>query len=338
MDPLFWILAGVVSVCVIGIIVLWLLERQATRRLALEQAEESARLKAIDPREALEEIDTHPIPATPPAAPGTRRQPPPAPLGPAFDMTFPGNQQASYERERAANGNGSYAQQPPMPPMQAAQPSAAPPFRPAPPEQPPVISWPTSAREEPPVISRPRPPREEPARPAQVSIDQLGTGPLAPTPQPPAVRAPSVDESPTAPAPAGATSLEPLRTTPERASLRAAELTRERNALERLLEETLARLDTLLRSAGMAGADDASSVSQMQSEIARQREHLQELAFLEQHYRQIASALSDQFAQQQRSASPDTPRAFGVRRHSLARVDQPGQRQGAPYHQPESEP
>lgn len=315
MDPLFWILAGVVSVCVIGIIVLWLLERQATRRLASEQTEESARLKAIDPRDAFEEIDTHPIPVTPsPATPEARRQQPPARLGPAYDMTLPGNQQASYERERAANGNRSYAQPPPV---------------------------------QPPVISRPAPPREGPAQPAQVSIDQLGTGPLEPMPQPRAVPVPAADEppaalAPAAPAgeavPAAATPQEQLQTTPERATLRAAELARERLALEQMLEDNVARLDTLTRSAGTADADDASSASKLQSEIARQRERLQELTFLEQNYRQIASALSDQLAQQHRSASPDTPRAFGVRRHSLARVDPPGQRQSTPNHQPESEP
>src|SRR5690349_19715631 len=83
MDPLFWILAGVVSICMIGIVVLWLMERRATRQLAAQQASDSARLAAVDPRSALEEIDTGPIPTTPQPSPQrTAHQQFPAPQSP----------------------------------------------------------------------------------------------------------------------------------------------------------------------------------------------------------------------------------------------------------------
>ncbi len=65
MDPLFWILAGIVVGCVIGIVIIWRLEVLAERQAADNrkiEAEVSARLKIFDPRAAVEEIDTRPIP------------------------------------------------------------------------------------------------------------------------------------------------------------------------------------------------------------------------------------------------------------------------------------
>ena len=107
--------------------------------------------------------------------------------------------------------------------------------------------------------------------------------------------------------------------------LRAAELARERHSLEQLLEDNQARLDTLLHSQAAPDAENATTISLLQSEMAGQRERLQEITFLEQNYRQVASPVTEQFAQQKRQASPNAPGAFGVRRHPLARVQPPEQ-------------
>jgi hypothetical protein len=107
--------------------------------------------------------------------------------------------------------------------------------------------------------------------------------------------------------------------------LRAAELARERRSLEHLLEDNQARLDALLRGKAMPDAEDASTISLLQSEMAGQRERLQEIIFLEQNYRQVASPVAEQLTQQKRQAAPNAPGAFGVRRHPLARVQPPEQ-------------
>ena len=77
--------------------------------------------------------------------------------------------------------------------------------------------------------------------------------------------------------------------------LRAAELARERRSLEQLLEDNQARLDTILRGSSPPDPKDASMVSLLQSEMAGQRERLQEIIFLEQNYRQVASPVTEQF-------------------------------------------
>jgi hypothetical protein len=118
---------------------------------------------------------------------------------------------------------------------------------------------------------------------------------------------------------------EQLQTTPERAMLRAAELARERRSLEQLLEDNRARLETLLRGNTPPDDEAATAISLLQSEMAGQRERLQEIAFLEQKYRQVASPVAEQLTQQKRQASPNTPGAFGVRRHPLARIQPPEQ-------------
>ena len=260
MDPLFWILAGVVSICVIGIVILWLMERRATRQLAAEQDEESARLKAVDPRDALEEIDTRPIPAAAqPAAQQPIHKESPAPVSSAYQYTLPDNRSAGILHREV--------------PIQ--------PVAPLPPPQ------------------RPQPP-----------ADQF---PRQETAQP-------VKETPPV-----TTQQEQLQTTPERAMLRAAELARERRSLEQLLEDNQARLDTLLHGSALPDAEDATTVSLLQSEMAGQRERLQEITFLEQSYRQVASPVTEQLAQQKRQASSNTPGAFGVRRHPLAPVQPPEQ-------------
>jgi hypothetical protein len=135
----------------------------------------------------------------------------------------------------------------------------------------------------------------------------------------------SAQESETLAKPPAAPQQEQLQTTPERAMLRAAELARERRSLEQLLEDNQARLDTLLRGNARPDADDATTISLLQSEMAGQRERLQEILFLEQNYRQVASPVTEQLAQQKRQASPNAPGAFGVRRHPLARVQPPEQ-------------
>jgi hypothetical protein len=261
MDPLFWILAGVVSICVIGIVILWLMERRATRQLAAQQNEESATLRAVDPLDALEQIDTRPIPAA--AQPSTQQsthQESPAPVSSAYQYTLPDNRSAGILHREV--------------PIQPAAP-LPPPQHP----QPPADQF----------------PRQETAQPVKAT--------------PPPVT----------------TQQEQLQTTPERAMLRAAELARERRSLEQLLEDNQARLDTLLHGSALPDAKDATTVSLLQSEMAGQRERLQEITFLEQSYRQVASPVTEQLAQQKRQASSNTPGAFGVRRHPLAPVQPPEQ-------------
>ncbi|HEY7348987.1 MAG TPA: hypothetical protein VH599_11810 [Ktedonobacterales bacterium] len=225
MDPLFWILAGVVVGCVIGIIIIWRLEGQAERRAADTQrveAQVSARLKIFDPRAVVEEIDTRPIPAAPtPASPTNGAQP-----------------LSGQQTNHTATANGA--------------------------------------------AERPIPP-------------------------------------------------EVLQTTPERALQRAAQLGRERRYLEQAIEDQQARLAELLHSDPPDASEAAAAISQLQTELAQQREHLQETIFLEERYRQVAVPTLEQLAQHYKNtASAHTPRAFGVRRHSLARVKPPDQNPPAP--------
>lgn len=107
--------------------------------------------------------------------------------------------------------------------------------------------------------------------------------------------------------------------------LRAAELARERRSLEQLLEDNQTRLDTLLRGNALPDIESAATISLLQSEMAGQRERLQEIIFLEQNYRQVASPVTEQLAQQKRQATSNAPGAFGVRRHPLARIQPPEQ-------------
>lgn len=278
MDPLFWILAGVVGICVIGIVVLWLMERRATRQIAVQQAEDSTRLRAVDPLNALEEIDTRPIPATSqPSTQRTARKEFPAPLSSPYEHTPPGSRPPGIAERETHNRS-----EPPFAPIQVSHPPAA------------GQVW---TGEKP----APRPPENETAapHPAQESVAPAET--------------PAVPQQ------------EQLQTTPERAMLRAAELARERRSLEHLLEDNQARLDALLRGKAMPDAEDASTISLLQSEMAGQRERLQEIIFLEQNYRQVASPVAEQLTQQKRQAAPNAPGAFGVRRHPLARVQPPEQ-------------
>src|ERR1044071_1831956 len=81
MDPLFWILAGVVAACVVGILVIWRLEVRAERRAPdtrQVEAEVSARLKVFDRRAVVEQVDTHPMPATPQPVKAVAQAVPPA--------------------------------------------------------------------------------------------------------------------------------------------------------------------------------------------------------------------------------------------------------------------
>ncbi len=330
MDPLFWILSGVVGVCLVGIIVLWLLERQATRQLAQqEEGRTSAQLKAIDPRAVLEEIDTRPLPTTPPHPPQRlkRREPPAPPAPPAEMPTFD---------SRPGHPDNAEAHKPealPFPTIHIAQPPLA------------ASASPAGQTSKPPLDAKsPAPPavsshlltsREERAFSTANASGQTRTDPKEPAPQ---ASAPGeadekgadekepVEHAPVAPA---SVPQKHLHTTPARAMLRAAELARERHTLEQVLEAHQARLEALLQHNQPRSQEDAASISLLQSEITRQREHLQEILFLEQNYRQIAASLSEQLAQQ-RPVSPDTPRAFGARRHSLARVQPPGQGQSNP--------
>jgi hypothetical protein len=121
-----------------------------------------------------------------------------------------------------------------------------------------------------------------------------------------------------------------LQTTPERARLRAAELAREERALEEMLEANRARLEQCLHSDAPLNEEQAAAITLLRSEVAQQRERLLELIFLEQSYQQIAAAVPAHPAQPQQAAPSNTTKAFGIRRHSLARVEPPGQDQPAP--------
>lgn len=234
MDPLFWILAGVVVGCVIGIIIVWRLETQATRRIAAaKQAEaEAARLNVFDPRAAVEEIDTRPLPAAP----------------------QPGAQAARPGRQDAAS----------LPEIQLRPPLAA-----------------------------------APGENGKSQANGKAGRPIPP---------------------------EILRATPEEARLRAAELGRERRYLEQAIEEQQARIEQMLHSASSGAAEPLEAVSLLQSELAQQRHHLEEISFLEERYRQVAVPSLEPLAQRyKKAASAQIPRAFGVRRHSLARIEPPGQ-------------
>ncbi len=159
MDPLFWIASGVVVGCIIMIPILWRLEVQAERRAAgrKKTAEESAEVKAVDPRAVLEEMETRPIPIaraerltpTPPPEPSLSDGPAdeaprdrpteraasnPAPA--ANTLPLPGVQirpkpaAASTERagqEQAIQAKGSHPARAPDQPDEPAQPSVPPP-------------------------------------------------------------------------------------------------------------------------------------------------------------------------------------------------------------------
>lgn len=266
MDPLFWILAGVVIGCVIGVIIIWRLETQAERRAAAAdsrrvEAEVSARLKVFDPRIAVEAVDTGPVPAAPPSGPE-----PPA-----------------------------------LPQMPPASPSVI------------VAAPPQSSRTG--------------APPIEVSAASLSAVPLRPPPA--AAPGAAAGENGTGRANGKAERHVPpevLPTTPEIARVRAAEVGRERRYLEQAIEEQQTRLEELLHSTAPDDFEATVAISLLQGELAEQRHRLEELIFLEKSYRQMAAPSLEQLAQQyKKAASPNRPRAFGVRRHSLARVEPPGQ-------------
>lgn len=271
MDQLFWILAGVVTGCVVGIVIIWPLEVRAGRRAAdtrQVEAEVSARLKRFDPRGAVEAVDTRPIQAAP------------QPIA------------------RAA-------------PQVVAQ--AVPP------------SW---ADEDQPTVDQQHDPADAPLRAA----DALPfPWPETLIPQPPV---PIIVEEQDVAANGNVEDVPPvegLLTTPELARVRAAELGRERRYLEQAIAEEQDRLAQLLHIQTAVGSPESAPIRQLQSELAQQRQRLEEIILLEERYRQAAVPSLAQMAQDYKNAaSPHTPRAFGVRRHSLAPVEQPGKNPPAP--------
>jgi uncharacterized membrane-anchored protein YhcB (DUF1043 family) len=267
MDPLFWILAGVVVGCVIGIIIIWRLEIQAEHRAAdTRKVEEeiSARLKHFDLRAAVEGIDTGPIPvAQPDSRSAAPRQQPGARPGPAEQRALPNGQPDRFAAASMADGAVA------LPSMQL--------------------------------------------HPETAPAAEAGPGALA-------------NGKTQHPGPA-----EALPTTPELARLRAAELGRERRYLEQMIEEQQARLAYLLQGDAPDGPEDPAVISQVQSELAQQRQRLEEISFLEERYRRAAIPSLEQLTQHyKKAASPHMPKAFGVRRHSLARIQPPGKNPPAP--------
>jgi hypothetical protein len=281
MDPLFWILAGVVVGCVIGIGILWRLEGQAERRAADTQlrADVSARLKIFDPRAAVEAADTRPVAAAHPEVretprPGPSVAPPPSSLTDHLHapMTRPPNPSGRSLQEVAAQEKATPPPHLPAPEMET---SELPPL----PEEFAVAQWGARANG-----------KAAHAVPAEV-----------------------------------------LAATPEAARLRAAELGRERRYLEQALEEQQAQLEQLLHDHAPGNTQEKAAIGQLQSELAEQRRHLNEIIMLEERYRQLAVPSLEQLAREYKNtASPHTPRAFGVRRHSLAPIDSPGKHPPAP--------
>ncbi len=269
MDPLFWLLAGVVVGCGIGILIIWRLEIQAERRAAdtrRVEEEVSARLKHFDLRAVVEGIDTGPLPAA--ARPDARS---------AAPRQQPGAQPNLSEERRSPNeqpGGSAGA----VSPASGAAPLSDIPLR-------------------------------------STSASAAGAGPSA-----------SANGKTQHPTPAD---VPPA--TPELARQRAAELGRERRYLEQMIEEQQTRLAYLLQDDAPDGSRDPAAISQVQHELAQQRHRLEEISFLEERYRRAATPSLEQLTQHYKNAaSPHTPRAFGVRRHSLARIQPPGQNPPAP--------
>ncbi len=347
MDPLFWILAGVVALCVVGIIIIWRLEVQAERRAAdtrQVEAEVSARLKYFDPRAAVEEVDTRPVPATPrPAAqpkPGARpepiaqpkpitRPPQPAPEAPTLWEMLPPAEQPRLVAQEAAQvqeADASVASAPPMPQETPAAPLSEAFSPPAPPEE--VLLPPEQANG----VAAPVAPQSGWAdAPAWAEND-------LPQPVPASdagpVPAPALAQEPPAPATWNTDYLSPPEdspASPEFARARAAELGRERRYLEQAIEEQQDHLAHLLHIQASVGAQESATIRQVQQELAEQRRRLEDLIAQEEYYRQAAAPSLEQLAQDYKSAAaPHTPRAFGVRRHSLASFDLPRKNPPAP--------
>lgn len=268
MDPLFWLLAGVVVGCGIGILIIWRLEIQAERRAAdtrKVEEEVSVRLKHFDLRAVVEGIDTGPLPAArPDARSAAPRRKPGAPPDLSEKRRSPDEQPGGFTAASAAATGAA-----PLPDVQLRSTSAS----------------------------------------------AAGTGPGA-----------SANGKTQHPTPA-----EALPSTPELARQRAAELGRERRYLEQMIEEQQARLAYLLQSDAPDGSRDPAAISQVQSELAQQRHRLEEISFLEERYRRAATPSLEQLTQHYKNAaSPHMPKAFGVRRHSLARIQPPGQNPPAP--------
>ena len=306
MDPLFWILACVVAACVVGILLIWRLEMRAERRAAdtrQVEAEVSARLKIFDPRVAVEAVDTRPIQAA--LQPGIQATPPPV------------AQEAppSWEPELS------------LPPAPVAPPVWADELQPEPTLPPAPVASSVWADELQPAVDAQRELVDVPLREAEAQLWSEPEIPLPPPPAPVFVEEREV----VATGNVEATFADMTPPTPELARVRAAELGRERRYLEQAIEEEQDRLAQLLHIQVSVGSPDSAPIRQLQSELAQQRQRLQEIILLEERYRQAAVPSLEQMAQEYKNAaSPHTPRAFGVRRHSLAPVEQPGKNPPAP--------
>jgi hypothetical protein len=338
MDPLFWILAGVVALCVVGIIIIWRLEVKAERRAAdtrRVEAEVSARLKFFDPRAAIEEVDTRPVPATTPQPlaqpkPGVR----PQPVAQPKPVTRP--QPVAQEAPTLWEMLPPVEQSQPMAHKQeqpVAQEAEAAPLQEAPafalPEQPEAVLPPLAQPVEDSALSTPQsdwvgqpawaesaPPQPEPEpEPA------LASGLLAAEGQPDLAVVNTDYLSPPEDAPVS----------PEFARARASELGRERRYLEQAIEEQKDHLAHLLHIQASLGAQETAPIRQLQQELAEQRRRLEDLIAQEEYYRQAAAPSLEQLAQDYKNAAaPHTPRAFGVRRHSLASFELPRKNPPAP--------
>ncbi len=319
MDTLFWILAGVVVGCVVGIVIIWRLEVRAERRAAdtrRVEAEVSARLKIFDPRAVVEEVDTRPIPA---ASPPDVQQAPRTPVAPrpglvdktAPPAALPGSKTAGPEP--AADAPAPPKTQPRPLPASGIEIRQSAPLPPAGVEPRQSLPLPPESIEQ--RQSSPLPPE---------SIEQRQTDPPLPAPS-----AAQWAEPPNGKV--GYPAAEDLPTTPEAARLRAVELGRERRYLEQAIDEQQARLAELLHNRTPGNTQEIAAIGLLRSELSAQRQRLEEIIVLEERCRQLVGPSLEQLARHYKNAAtPRTPGAFGVRRHSLAPLDPPGQNPPVP--------
>jgi hypothetical protein len=320
-DPLFWILSGVVAGCLIGIIILWQLESRAEKQLAAQRQAEgdsSASLPVVDPLAELERLATRPIPAAALPASGLKPTRPPPGIGSVAGEQPPALAGVDM-RDHPPTPVPARAERPPVVSlMPREQQPAAQPTPPAleemPTEKLPGTLVSASALEELPTgklpsLVQPPQPANQPA-PASVppAAEMAPEPPLAPESQEPMA------------GPATAQEMDPAA--PGRARLHLAELARERGYLGHTLEANQSKLEELERGLLLPDSEEALAISVLRDEIARQRQRLAEISALEERYRQVVAGWSEQTNEQAQQPDLRAPKAFSARRLSRPRVAQ----------------
>ncbi len=310
-DPLFWILFGVVAGCLIGIIILWQLETRAEKQLAAQgEGDSSASLPSVDPRAEWERIDTRPVPAT--ALSTSTLKSPPQPYRPIVTLRQPTPVPAEAERPPAVR----------FVPLEdpARTPQTLPPLEELPTMKQPATLVSTAALEELPTGKLPGLPPPQPAATQQKGKPDPAAGPAS--------GAAPVERTPEAPAPppeapaANQTGMPEIdATAPGHARLRLAELARERVYLEHTLEANQIKLEELERGQALPDSEERLAIGVLQGEIVRHKQRLQEIGVLEQNYRQAEAAWAEQVNEQAGQTDQRTPKAFSARRLSRPRAE-----------------